>query len=370
MGYRVLHWIQGDTPSTSINPFAPCRPKYSVLVVPCRPLFLLLPCPSSASWFQPAQVLTFPDDPQIWGSSHVQRVEECSVFPHRSSPLVPISPHIGKLRHTKTRQNPSPGSRTCPSCRLFSAWTFTLHHPVAARSRFVSYLANPAPPAWCLGPPASHTRTGLARLIILAHCQTRAPSGFITSSLYRLATRRRQNIPHLWSSSIPLSGPGDFLWACVPLAFLRRLARIPFSTCSTHPFLPPRPSCCHIAFATVSISLSLHGCRFTQFGGQWSHLFLAPVTALSTPYWWRPLSWWLLQVPDTISSNQQLLEPPFGVISEYHCAGCLNVSEIKYHLEPSCQSLASTPALATAASPTMVIVISRLLHSHILFRDF
>lgn len=333
----------------------------------------------------------------------------------RSSSLVPVPTHqhllvlvestcaylypsLVNARHTNNQQNPSPGPGPHLSfdsvCRLFSAWTLALHHPVAARSRFVSdpvhpvhpvHPAHPAPPAWCLGPSASHQLPGLARLIILAHCQTRTPSGFIRSTptsldprpsikccplpttghwpppsalpLLVLATRRRQNLP------LPPQSPYPTLWPCTIFSGLCALpwcsSRDPsastplFHLPSTKPSTTPSlgSSCCRIALrrhlfrrpcmVVASRHLVLSG--RTDFSCR-----LPPLSSLSTstPYWWRRLSGWLLQVPGSFGALfQPLLQPLSSPIlgscfrSLRHCAGCLNVSESKYHLEPSCRSL-------------------------------
>jgi hypothetical protein len=74
-------------------------------------------------------------------------------------------------------QNPSPGMQLGCHAACWAvlplSWPLSLHHPVAARSRFVSDPTHPVPPAWCSGPSCKPHGTGLARLITLARCQTR-----------------------------------------------------------------------------------------------------------------------------------------------------------------------------------------------------
>lgn len=149
-----------------------------------------------------------------------------------------------------------------------------------------------------------------------------------------------------------------------------------FFICSTHLILTTSTTPDLVVVASslqryLSISLSLHGHRVPQPGGQWSHLFsradYRSVDALlvESAILVAASGTWLNFFKSTI-----ILNTSRSVISASLCPGCLNVSQIKYHLEPLCHSLTSISSLATAAFNAVTIVIDTLPHILILFRGF
>lgn len=111
------------------------------------------------------------------------------------------------------------------TCSLFSPGRSTLHHPLAARSRFVLW---PCPPSSTLllqlgarARSASHSGAGLARLFILANCQTRAQAGLSQLSTGPLDAAK---IFPVSSIAIPPPRLSTFLSLCQVLVSLYAVA--------------------------------------------------------------------------------------------------------------------------------------------------